>query len=173
MAFQKEVFISLQSGNMAAVFVIFLFFSYKKIHKKREDKQKRLLKLALSELGMIIYLNFKLDILKANSLIVYLRFKKIISKVSYVVFLYIFLFIALVVFVSHTAYQLGSFGKNLAQFDTDFVVVDYNLNGKVQKVEGIRVYQDKNYIVVRDSDDTIHNIFTDQIHIQTKHIPFN
>ncbi|MEF2247307.1 hypothetical protein, partial [Paenibacillus sp. IITD108] len=61
---------------------------------------------------------------------------------------------------------LGGFGKNLAQFDTDFVTVEYTLNGQIKNIEGVRVYQDKNYIVIRDNKNNIHSIFTDQIHIQ-------
>lgn len=68
----------------------------------------------------------------------------------------------------HTAYQLGSFGKKLAQFDMDYVTVDYLFNDQVKQAKDIRVYQDKNYIIIQDSINILHSIVSDQIHIQTQ-----
>lgn len=168
--FQKEVFISLQSGNMVAVFLIFIYTVYRQTNKEKELYQKNIFKSAITQLGMVIYTNSKFEIIKVDLLILHYKLKKILYHIVYGVLLYVFLFASITLFVSHTAYQLGSFGKNLAQFDTDLVIVDFNLNGQIQKVEGVRVYQDKNYIVIRDSQNNMHNIFTDQIHIQTKQL---
>ncbi|MGF7048388.1 hypothetical protein J2T13_002896 [Paenibacillus sp. DS2015] len=166
--FQKEVFISLQSGNMAVIFLIFLFVMYTRYYKNSETNQINKQKFTSHDIDIATYKKSYWEILKYESLMRYIKVKKIISSLSNGVFIFIFLFIGLTLFISHTAYQLGSFGKNLTQFDTDFVTVEYNLNGVVQKVDGIRVYQEKNYIVIRDKEDNIHNIYTDQIHIQTK-----
>ncbi|MCP1306808.1 hypothetical protein [Paenibacillus tyrfis] len=158
---------------MAAVLLAFLFFIYKKNFKEREQFHRNMLSLALVESEMIFWSKFNWNILKISTFISYLKIKKSISFILYILITYVFIFAALIVFVSHTAYQWGGFGKNLAQFDTDFVVVDYNLNGEIKTVQGIRVYHDKNYIVVRDKQNNMHNIFTDQIHIQTKQLQTN
>lgn len=158
---------------MTAIFLLFLFLIYKHNAKELEQKNQRILNLALFQSNITLYLKTNWEIIKINLLILHLRIKRTLLFISNALILYIFLFAALIVFVSHTAYQLGGFGKNLAQFDTDFVTVEYNLNGQVKNVEGIRVYQDKNYIVIRDNENNIHNIFTDQIHIQTKQLQSN
>lgn len=155
---------------MVAVFLIFIYTVYRQTNKEKELYQKNIFKSAITQLGMVIYTNSKFEIIKVDLLILHYKLKKILYHIVYGVLLYVFLFASITLFVSHTAYQLGSFGKNLAQFDTDLVIVDFNLNGQIQKVEGVRVYQDKNYIVIRDSQNNMHNIFTDQIHIQTKQL---
>lgn len=171
--FQKEVFISLQSGNMVVVLLIFLFLTYRKNYKTREQDHNSLLKLAVFESQMILYLQSKWEALKINSLIMHFKLKKSTSFVLYILSIYAFCFAILIVFISHTAYQLGGFGKNLSQFDTDYVVVEYSLNGRIKNVEGVRIHQDKNYIVIRDKQNNIHSIFTDQIHVQAEQLPSN
>lgn len=168
MDFQKEVFISLTSGNMAVMTIIFFFFINRNYAKEREKSSQQVLNQTIYELDFILYLKSNWAILKINLLILHLRFKNFLSIMSNLVFIYIFLFATLIIFVSHTAYQLGGFGKNLAQFDTDFVSVDFNFIGTLKNVEGIRVYQDRNYLIIRDRKNTIHTISSDQIHIQTK-----
>ncbi|UHA74416.1 hypothetical protein [Paenibacillus sp. 481] len=168
--FQKEVFVSLQSGNLTAIILFILFFSFKYLYKSHQEEHLNILKLALSELALMRSINNKLDILKTSSLIMFLRFKKMISEISYTLFLLFFILAVTTIFVTHTPYQLGSFGKNLAQFDTDYVTVNYNFNGQVKKIEGIRVYQDKNYMVIRDNKNVIHHIYADQIHMQTEQL---
>jgi hypothetical protein len=171
--FQKEIFISLQSGNMTVMLLVFLFFTIRGNAATREKHIENILKLSLFESHMILYLKSTWNIFKIHTFILHLKIKKSISFVTHLLFLFIFLFFTLLVFASHTAFQLGGFGKSLAQFDTDFVTVEYNLNGQTKIVEGVRVYYDKNYIVLRDSQNNIHNIFTDQIHIQTKRLHLN
>ncbi|MFB6363734.1 hypothetical protein ACFCP7_06670 [Paenibacillus elgii] len=171
--FQKEIFISLQSGNMVALVLIFLYSVLRDDAKFRKERLDNLLKLARTESNLHLHLKLDWNILRINTLILHLKIKKIASNLWQVLFIYFFIFAAIIVFVSHTAYQLGGFGKSLTQFDTDFVTVDYNLNGQTKIVEGIRVYQDKNYVVIRDNQNNIHNIFTDQIHIQAKQLQLN
>lgn len=166
-AFQQEVFISLQSGNIVALLLIFFFSIYRDFARKREQRLKGMLVLLRSESHINFYIKKNWDALKINTLILHLKIINFLFILWQALLEYLFIFAALIIFVSHTAYQLGGFGKNLAQFDTDLVTVEYNLNGQVTNVEGIRVYQDKNYIVIRDSQNNIHSIFTDQIHIQT------
>lgn len=167
-SFQQEVFISLQSGNMAAVLLIFLFFVFRKKLKQSEKKHKNTLKAILCESKISLHAYSNWDFLKSNVFILHTRIMSSISFISYIILLVIFSFAIILIFVSHTAHQFGGFGKNLAQFDTDSVLVSYTLNGEIKKVEGIRIFQDKNYIVVRDSKNQIHYIFTDQIHIRNR-----
>ncbi|SFE19929.1 hypothetical protein SAMN05216378_2687 [Paenibacillus catalpae] len=171
--FQQEVFISLQSGNIVVLLLIFIFSLFRDYARTREKLLRNTLVSSKLESHLYYYLNLNWSILKINILILHLKIKNIFLTLWQVLFVYIFIVAVLIVFVSHTAYQLGSFGKNLSQFDTDYISVEYNLNGQIKKVEGIRVYQDKNYIIVRDQLNNIHNVFTDQLHIQTKLLQSN
>lgn len=167
-AFQREVFISLQSGNMLIIALIFFFLVYRQYFQRKEDEFKSLQMIIERDMSLAIYSNFIPILVSVRSSLIH---QKIIKGLSTLLYggLGSFLVIVLsLLFVMHTAYQLGSFGKNLAQFDTDYVIVNYLFNDQVEQVKGIRVYQDKNYIIIRDSLNSIHSIFADQIHIQTQ-----
>ena len=165
-AFQREVFISLQSGNMLIVILIFIFIAYKRYFKSKEAEHKNLKEIAQSNLAT--YDNFIPKIIAARAMVIYQKSKAALLNVLYAGLGALLLIVFVTLFVSHTAYQLGSFGKNLAQFDTDYITVEYQFNNQVQKIVGIRVYQDRNYLVIRDDQNTLHSVFADQIHVQTQ-----
>ncbi|MCD1258122.1 hypothetical protein B5M42_004620 [Paenibacillus athensensis] len=167
-AFQREVFISLQSGNMLIVVLIVIFFGYKRYFKSKEAEHKNLKEIAESDLNLATYDNFIPRITAARAMVIYQKSKAALLNVLYAGLGALLLIVFVTLFVSHTAYQLGSFGKNLAQFDTDYITVEYQFNNQVQKVEGIRVYQDRNYLFIRDDQNTLHSVFADQIHVQTQ-----
>ncbi|MBO9597401.1 MAG: hypothetical protein J7559_06230 [Cohnella sp.] len=169
-SFQSEVLISLQSGNMLIVVLIFFFIEYKRYFKNKEIEYKILINIAKSELLFAMYDNHMPKIIAKRVVLIYQNSKAALSNVFYTGLGLLILFVFLLLFVTHTAYQLGSFGKNLAQFDTDYVTVEYQFNNQIQKVEGIRVYQDKNYLVIRDDHNIIHSIIADQIHVQTNEL---
>lgn len=66
------------------------------------------------------------------------------------------------IFVSQIIFQFGYFGKTLSKFDTDYIEVEYE--GK--KIEGMRVFQSNNYIILRDKGDTMHYIESDKMYIK-------
>lgn len=167
-AFQREVFISLQSGNMLIVVLVFFFISCRRYFKNTETEHKNLKAIAQSDMNIATYDNFMPKIIAARAVLIYQNSKAALSIVLYPSLGSLLLIVFVVLFVSHTAYQLGSFGKNLAQFDTDYITVEYKFNDHIQKVEGIRVYQDRNYLVVRDNKNILHSVVADEIHVQTQ-----
>lgn len=165
--FQREVFISLQSGNMLIVALIFFFVLYKQYFKRKEHEFKSLRTIIERDISLSIYGNFMPTMIAVRSSLIHQKIKNALSTLLYGSLGGLLIIVFSMLFVMHTAYQLGSFGKNLAQFDMDYVIVDYLFNDQVKQVKGIRVYQDKNYIIIRDNLNILHSIVVEQIHIQT------
>ena len=132
----------MQSGNMLIVVLIFIFIEYKRYFKrKKEAKHKNLKAIAESDLNFATYDNFIPRIIAARANGNLSEIKSCGLNVLYAGFCGpLLLIVCVTLFVSHTAYQLGSFGKNLAQFDTDYITVEYQFNNQVQKVEGTFEY---------------------------------
>ncbi|WII38559.1 hypothetical protein [Paenibacillus thiaminolyticus] len=76
------------------------------------------------------------------------------------------LVVVIVIFLTHSVIQMGNLGKNLSQFDIDFVNVKYAFNNNIEEVEGVRIFQKDNYVVVRDKCNIMHYITTSEIHIK-------
>lgn len=76
-------------------------------------------------------------------------------------------FIIIFVLTSHTFYQWGNLGKNLSQFDRDYISVEYTINKNLEQLEGVKVFQQENYLIVRDSCNRMHYITSDEIHISS------
>ncbi|WP_172249916.1 hypothetical protein [Saccharibacillus deserti] len=72
--------------------------------------------------------------------------------------------IGIIVMVTHTFYVTGYFGKSLANYDLDYVRVEYKVNG-AQSIQGIRISEDKNRIILRDGCNVTHSITSEEIHI--------
>lgn len=165
--FQKEILISLQSGNMAVVLFIFMFSKSKKFFNDKKNNIKRVLKLIHYDLDIAIYRRSSSLIIFHSFIFFFQRCKAFIIELTSTIILLCFIASGSILLVSHTANQIGSFGKNLSKFDSDYVEVTYTMNDEKLIIQGIRVYQDKNYIVLREKNNKITSIFTDQIFIQT------
>ncbi|MNI62979.1 hypothetical protein D3C73_1183210 [compost metagenome] len=70
----------------------------------------------------------------------------------------------LFVLLTHTFFITGYFGKSISNFDMDYVKVEFDLNG-IQSLEGIRVFENENEIMIRDVCNTTHNILSEKIHV--------
>jgi|GEM_PF-6734513 len=74
--------------------------------------------------------------------------------------------VILLVLFSHIFYFPGYFGKAISNFNMDFISVEYELNG-TQHVEGIRIFEKDNLVIVRDSCNVTHDIISTNIHMRT------
>lgn len=87
-----------------------------------------------------------------------------LSKLLFNILSPIVSFFILFVLLTHTFYITGYFGKSISNFDMDYVKVEFDLNG-VQSIEGIRVFENKNEIIIRDVCNITHNIISEKIHV--------
>jgi hypothetical protein len=92
--------------------------------------------------------------------------KSMFSKIVYSIAIPLISVFILFVLISHTFYITGNFGKGLSNFDMDFVHVDFELNG-IQSIQGIRVFEKGNQLIIRDSCNITHNIISENIHLKT------
>lgn len=90
----------------------------------------------------------------------------VFSKYTYHLIQSIIFLGLLTIAATHTFYQWGSLGKNLSQFNIDFVYVNYSMADKMETIEGIMVFRDNEMIVIRDSCNNIHYIKSDQYHVK-------
>lgn len=74
------------------------------------------------------------------------------------------LFVGLLIMISHTLYSSGYFGKSLANFDLDYVKVEYTLNGS-KTIQGLRIYENDNKIILRDGCNVTHSITSEELHV--------
>lgn len=84
-----------------------------------------------------------------------------IHFINFIVFLIIIMLLS-----THTFYQWGNFGKNLSQFNIDYIRIEYSMNNLMYEVEGTRVFQKENYIVLRTSCNVIKYIISDQMVVE-------
>ncbi|WP_280157478.1 hypothetical protein P5616_010560 [Priestia aryabhattai] len=92
-----------------------------------------------------------------------IKFDIIIDRVfTYIIYVLILLFLVTQLFT------VGNIGKALVSFERDYVKVDYVINSQLQSIEGIMVFKDGNNIIVRDSKNVLHYVYTDQFHIEKK-----
>jgi len=68
---------------------------------------------------------------------------------------------------THLFYQWGNFGKSLSQFNMDYVSVEYTFNKDIGQIEGTRIFQKENYLVIRDSCNSLHYITSNEVHVTT------
>lgn len=120
--FSKEVFESLQLGNIVLFFLVYLIYFLKKYIKSAV----KYIFLTLAGLSLILIL------------------------------------------ITHTLFQWGSFGKSLARFDIDFVSIEYSINNNLIRLKGVEVYRGENVVIIRDYNNVLHTIRSDQYHIQTE-----
>ncbi len=74
------------------------------------------------------------------------------------------LLLGLLIIISHTLYGAGYFGKSLANYDLDFVEIEYKAGG-FKTIQGLRIYEDENTVILRDSCDVTHSITSEEFHI--------
>jgi len=106
------------------------------------------------------------------SLILYILWSKAKSMKSkflkgglYVMNFVIFL-ILIMILSSFTFFQWGNFGKNLSQFNVDYIKVEYYINNSLYQESGTRVYQKENYIIIRTSCNVIKYIFNENLIVE-------
>ncbi|MFB7816395.1 hypothetical protein ACFC0X_19725 [Paenibacillus chitinolyticus] len=166
-SFQEEILISLQIGNILMVVLLFMIYFININFKKFEEKNENLYKLDLLTYSTYLFVFSKYDFFLVNLLVAYQNIKLNCYRILYWLSIIIFSFCIITIFVSHTAYQLGSFGKSLTQFETDRVEIKYLLNGNIVTSTGFRVFQDKGYIVLRSDDGAVHYIQSEQIEVNS------
>ncbi|MFK4166211.1 hypothetical protein ACI2LM_08115 [Paenibacillus lautus] len=66
-----------------------------------------------------------------------------------------------------TIYQPGNFGKSIANYDIDYVRVSYEFNNEVRTIEGIRIFEDRNRIVIRDTCNILYTVQSDTFTSET------
>jgi len=89
-----------------------------------------------------------------------------ISKLLFNILAGVISFLILLVLMTHTFYITGYFGRSISNFDMDYVRVEFDMNG-AQSIEGIRVFEKGNKIIIRDACNVTHNINSDKTHIKT------
>ncbi|MBP1999295.1 hypothetical protein J2Z69_000314 [Paenibacillus shirakamiensis] len=70
------------------------------------------------------------------------------------------------IIILHTIFEPGNLGKSLANYDIDYVQVNYEVNGN-QTIEGIRVYENDKQVIIRDNCNILHSIHSDKISIKS------
>lgn len=93
------------------------------------------------------------------------RFKSnaLIAVSMAVTFLCSFLILALL--LMHALFQFGNLGKNFAQFDVDYIQVEYIINNQSRTIDGIKVYHDKNFLIIRDGCNMMHTITSNEMYV--------
>ncbi|WP_274319241.1 hypothetical protein, partial [Paenibacillus qinlingensis] len=77
-------------------------------------------------------------------------------------------FLLLFLFILHSTQQWGALGKNLAQFDNDYVCIEYNHpNNQYASLAGIRIIQTNNVIVLRSVTDITYTVSSDRIYVKS------
>lgn len=74
------------------------------------------------------------------------------------------LVLGLLIIISHTLYGAGYFGKSLANYDLDFVKIEYKTGG-FQTIQGLRIYEGENKVILRDACNVTHSITSEEFHI--------
>lgn len=163
--FNAEVFFSVIIWIFGLVSIVYTAFLLSRVGKEyvqrypeKLDKFKRI-QAAGRKVKIIRRIKFLFFVKRINLFF----FQHIVTIYNILIFS-----ILSMILIMQMPFQIGSFGKTLSQFETEYNKVYYLVNGKVRSLEGYKIYQSKSYIIIRDSDNVIHHLSFDELHTVTK-----